>query len=311
MNKIIWILVLSLIPSFSLLAQEGGRLSYEQYPSFKGDTLLILTGKDEAYDKVMASTIQSSWKATPYRFVNEKELYKLANSEAYSMLVLDKTTKTRGRSTIRRKHLSIFPCGRSADLTNYGGKYAVSQFSLYDVENSSSFIGKLPFLVNSMQSYLTFLDTAKSLMEDTYETTLLNWKSSQVSSLKNHILVIPSDNLPKGTSAADLKSVYPFPYKVVKSSEIGKFQQMEKGSKALFHMDARKRYITIILEDGQVLYTMEASSPGDFSSKDLKAIAKAIEKPAAENTSLKSRFDRFNRKLNKSIDDKNKKSGKN
>lgn len=283
-------------------------MSFEQYSSFKGDSLLVLTGKDADYDKAITEAISQYWKASPYRFVNEKELYTLANSESYSMLVLDKSSKTRGTTTIRRKHLSLFPCGRSADLTNYGGKYAVSQFSLYDVENSSSFNEKLPFLLRSMQAYLTFLDTAQSLMEDTYEAALVSWKNAHRSELKNMTLIIPADNLEKGSSEDDLKAVYPYKLEVVKATEIGKFRKMEEGAKALFQMDARKRNISIIAEDGRVLYYGEAANPGELSARDLKAIGKAVDTPYEEGNSLESRFNRFGRKLNKKL---NTQSGKN
>jgi len=299
MFKKILPLLLTIACLSSLSAQEGGRMSYELYPQFEGDTLLVVMEEDSDYDKALIQGISEHWKLTPYRFVSKKELLPLANQEAYTMVVLDQSSKTRGRSVIRRKHLSLFPCGRSADLTNYGGKYAVSQFSLYDIENKASYIGKLPFLLQSMQQYLTFMDTVQNLGEDTFEPKLEAWKNSQRQKIKEMTLIIPADLITGSYEEEKLREAYPYPLKVVKTSQLGNYMKMEKGEKALYHLDARKRYLTVIGQDGQVLFCEEVNSPGEFSLKDLKQLAKAVDKPYVVEKSLESRLDRFNGKLNK------------
>ncbi|MEO0899227.1 MAG: hypothetical protein AAFY71_22640 [Bacteroidota bacterium] len=299
--KKLWTLIISFFCMLSLSAQEGGRMSFELYPEFQGDTLLVLTYSDSAYNLAIRQSLAEYWNITPVKYVNEKELFKLANSDKYSMLVRDNSQKTRGRSVIKRSHLCIFPCGRSADLTKYGGKYAISQYSIKKIDDSTPYLKKLPFLVKSMQAYIQFLGATENLDEDTFEPELTKWKNQGRTALTDITLVVAAKDLSNGMTESSLKSAYKLPLKVVKNEEIGKFSTMEEGQKALMFLDARKRYLSVIDEKGQLLYHNELANPGELSNKDFKTMSKNAGKPFAEGKSFEARLNKLNKKVNSKL----------
>jgi len=282
-----FILGLFVLLSCQLCAQNGARLSFERYESIKEEVLLVaLYEEDSLYNDIIRTNIEKYWKITPFKFVPEQDLIKLASEDEYAMLVRDNSQKIRGRGRlIQRNHLSIFPSGRGGDWANYGGHFAISQFHLSKVEQTQDIAYKLPGLLQVMHHYMSFLDTVKFIDEDYFPPLLDQWQNQYNQDLSKKTLYLTKEDLGKDLSIEKVRKAYPYPVELVSTDSIGKMIDQQQTGTAWFHIDPRKKELWAIdSESGHILYHAKTDDYGSLTIKDWKAMSKAVEAQNEEDT---------------------------
>ncbi len=273
-------LLLSLSPAFS---QNGRTRALEEYATFKNDSLLVVLypGQD-AYNQVMQQTFERYWKFMPYRFLPAEKLPDYASDERYSMLVRNDAERFVGRVTgtdrIRSNHLAIYPCGLGADLSNYNGARAITQYHFADINDTSDYLFKLPALVQSMQHYLYFVEENRPT-EDTHKKLLEEFCNDSVPSLAKRTLYLLPGQLPDNLATQEmLDKYYLHDAELTDKATIAQAIAAQRPDVAFLHLDPRQANLYVIGADGgKILYWRKTSRYGELRHKDLKQLSKAVD----------------------------------
>ena len=273
-------LLLSLSPAFS---QNGRTRALEEYPAFKNDSLLVvLYPGQEAYNQVVQETFERYWKFMPYRFLPVEKLPDYASNERYSMLVRNDAERFVGRVTgtdrIRSNHLAIYPCGLGADLSNYNGARAITQYHFSDINDTSAYLFKLPALIQSMQHYLYFVEENKPT-EDTHEKLLAEFCNAEAAALAKRTLYLLPEQLPDNLATQEmLDKYYIHDAELTDKATIAQAISAQRADVAFLHIDPNKSNLYVLGADGgKILYWSTTSSYGEVRNKDLKRLSKAVQ----------------------------------
>ncbi|GAB4427428.1 MAG: hypothetical protein OHK0039_45740 [Bacteroidia bacterium] len=287
-----------LLPAL-LWAQEGGRLSFEKFGNFRNTTtLVVLYDTTPGYNEAIQQVFRQSWNITPYRFIQENELLRYASDEAYSMIVRDNSEKTHSRTSgttlIRRNHLAIYPCGKGAPLKNYGGKEAVAQFRMVNIDLVADYTHLVPLLVRTMQQYLRFLEQ-ETLTEDNFETKFEYFRNAQVGKLASMRLLIDAGTLSADlVDEAALRAAYTYDFERVETGAMADELAPAPADAALLYLspDGTDLYVIGIAE-GEILYHAYRSADTPLQAADLEKIASAVATPPQLKLSVKERMNKF------------------
>ncbi|MEM7654728.1 MAG: hypothetical protein AAF399_01255 [Bacteroidota bacterium] len=287
---------LILLPSISM-AQAGGRLSYEKYASVKNTTLIVvMDSTDNEYNDRIKSVMNHYWKLMPVEYVQQKDLDEYARNTDYSMLVRDRSERIRRTATasnvIRRNHLAMYHCDRGAFLKAYGGKEAVTQMEFADIAATDAYSYKLGAIVQSMQHYLMFLDTA-DITEDTYEYKLDHFQNHQAGQLTSKTLWINEEDLPAYLTASDIQDVYPYQVRLVRREAIQAAIQDGLADVAFLHLGPEVEDIYVLsAAEGRVLYHRDPQEHKVLSKADFRQMAAVADSPPVLQETWSERLDK-------------------
>lgn len=293
-SNVIWPLLVLLLNT-SLLAQQGGRNTYQYLEDIQGDTLLVvLDTADTAYNEAIQVAMEDWTLHQHIKFVTGdawmwlEPTASLAVSSPYSLLIRDASKRTVRRASgtinIRRNHICLYPYDYGNNIQGYSGKVAVAQFQAPNIKQTESFGYKLPLFLRSMQQYVSFLDTA-TYNEDTYALELDQFRNYQRAHIANQELLIEEGML-STLSLEELKASYPYPVAEVSKDYLAATILAKADGQAILHLDPRKREMWIIQSDGTILYQVKLEERGQLTIDDFKKLAKAVETPMPTTLSV-------------------------
>lgn len=271
------LLVLSLSVGFS---QNGRTRSVEEWPKIKKTTtLVILYEGQDAYNEKIKEAIEKYWTITPYQFATTEELLKLSMSKDYSMLVRNDSERFINRvgrtDRIKSNHIALYLCGNGADMRNYPGAEAITQYHFTDVNNVDEYLYKLTAIIQSMHNYLVFLDTNK-ITEDNHPKLLKKFNNALANTIHEKTLFVLEEQL--STDLQDMETLqkyYKHEINIVDKAAIAAAIDAQIPNVVFLHIDPRGKNLYVIsAEGGKIIYEAETAIPGQLTADDFSALSR-------------------------------------
>ncbi|MDX2245577.1 MAG: hypothetical protein SF052_02295 [Bacteroidia bacterium] len=266
-----------------IFAQNGRTISVEEWPKVKKTTMLVVLyeGQD-AYNETIKKAVETYWKVIPYQFVTTDELLKLSMSKEYSMLVRNDSERFINRvgrtDRIKSNHLAIYLCGNGADMRNYQGAEAITQYHFTDINNPDEYLYKLVAIVQSMHNYLVFLDTNK-ITEDNHPKLLEKFNHALANTIHEKTLFLLAEQLSTDLQNMEtLKKYYKYEVAIVEKDAIAAAIDAQNPDVIFMHTDPRVKTLYILsAEGGKIMYEAETAIPGFITAGDFAALSRAAD----------------------------------
>ena len=262
--------------SSSLFAQ-GGNPTLEQINKFKGTTtLVVLDGRDVAFDAMLTESVKKFWKITPYEIVNNERFDKEKANPAYSFLVLTQAVFTKDKIESTYNFLNLLLSHPTGNI------------------NDMPVMAYVPFCGSPFTSNQHIFKTGVLLKAIQYQVDeqIKNQKSVKISKQNKNIpklngkelLISKNDISPAFADSATLKKLYRNSIKIVGSDEFEKAVIGESSNTVILHKvmfndnatSGRCYKMLIDVNDGTIYYykmdKVSESKPGLFLKKDFRKI---------------------------------------
>ncbi len=266
-------------------AQIGQKRSCEKVGELKKTTTLIVLDekKDSEYNQLIRHTIDTYWRITPIMYIPSSELEQYLGNSAYSMLVRNNAQRIARRgggrvSVIQNNDLALYLCNQG-ELTNYLAGDALAMVRLKDVMKTEDYLYELPGLIQSMQSYIQFLQEEK-IDENNFEKEIKRYANQNVADLRSMTLMLRKEDVPeKLQDIKKLEKVYGHAVEIATEAQIAEALKNNEGNVAFLHLHPRQREFFIIqAAGGRLIYHALVQDYGELKAKDFAVLAKKIDK---------------------------------
>lgn len=269
--------VLSITIVWIVTKGQGVAPTPMQINQFKGTTtLVVLDGRDIAFDAMLSESVKKYWKVTPFEIINSERFEKEKSNTAYSFLVLTQVVFTQDKIELSYNFLNLLLAHPSGDI------------------NEMPVIANIPFCGNPFTSSQHIFKTGVLLKTIQYEANqMLQYpKKGKLSSynrnipnLKGKTLLISKDDITTGMADSSLlKKYYKNSIKVVSREEVEKAVINETENIAILHKvlyddsatTGRCYKMIIDANNGTIYYynmdRISTSKPGMILKKDFRKI---------------------------------------
>lgn len=270
----IWLLYISI-----LACAQGTNPTPEQLNHFKETTtLVVLDGRDVAFDAMLSESIRKYWKITPYEIINSDRFEKMKSNSAFSFLVLTQSAFNKDKIEYSYNFLNLLLSHPTGDMNNMPVlayiPYCGSPFT------SNEHIYKTGMLLKSIQYQIEQrLDNPKS------SNGKLSSYNRNISKLKNRTLILQKENIEADIAdSSTLRKLYKNNLKIASRDEVEKTVLNETEKVVVLHIvksddnaTAGRCYKMLIdANNGTIYYynmdMINPSKPGKFLKKDFRKI---------------------------------------
>jgi len=272
-------LLVSFVFYIVLVKAQGVVPTPQQISQFKNTTtLIVLEGRDVAYDAMLTESVKSFWKVTPYEIVNNERFDKEKSNSAYSFLVLTKDAFTKDKVESSYNFINLLlahPTGNISEMPVMANvPFCGSPFT------SNLHIYKTGVLIKSIQYQVNQI-----LQNPKKAKGKLTKYNKNIPSLKEKTLLISKDDIsPELTDSASIKKLYKNNIMLVSQAEIEKAVIGEAENTVILHKVLSEENATtgrcykmlIDANNGTIYYynldKVSASKPGLILKKDFRKI---------------------------------------
>lgn len=278
MKKIVLIIIL-LFLGIKLQAQIKVPEKIYLDAFFKSKTYVVLEENPfSVWNEIIDSCMKHYWKITPYEIIAAADFDKKMKNPESSFLYLSLAQFTKGGDYIYNI-LNLSMGDASGDLNSLHDVCLMPV--AYDEADEDSYNYKIGFLLEFLQNFVqTNRDNSGANIQDMVKQNM--------ALVRNYELLILSSDLPVNlNNISKIKSIYPYPVKVVSHQEMLKTIESKPANTAFLHkvgpdensVDGSQCLKFIFtLQDGKPLYfdyhKISNDKPNAFLGDDFKALAK-------------------------------------
>ena len=273
------IFIVCLAPFCLNSSAQGNRPTLEQIKQFKKTTtLVVLDGRDIAFDAMLNESIRKYWTITPYEIINAERFEKMKTNSAFSFLILTKTVFDRDRLETQYGFLNLILAHPTGDINAMpvityipfcGDRSTISQ-NLY---KTGMLIKAIQYQVNQT------IQNPKSIRKQ------LSAFNRNIPELKGKTLLFSVDDLQAEIADSTfLRKKFKNKIKLVSSDELEKIVISGKENFVALHkvtpregsINGRCYKMLIDIKNGTIYYynmnRISSRNPGKLLRKDIRKI---------------------------------------
>ena len=233
------------------------------------------------YNIVIKEVMQQEWKITKFEFITFKQFDKLRFDPQYSFIYMSKVTfeKDKTDAEYRFLHLSL---GGDYFRNNQMPDIASVPLAYYSVDEDN-YIYKLAILVRFIQNHALLIKEHPEILS----ANVLEYYNHNTKDIKSKTLYLLEEELaPDVNSAARIKKVYPYAFKIVSKDDITAAIKNKDENIVFLHkvgpegtkLNARCYKIIIGAADANFYYfdyhKISEKEPDGFLASDFKNLVK-------------------------------------
>ncbi len=249
---------------------------------FQTTTLVVVNDNPMSeYNLKIRESVKKSWKITDFEFISEAEYGEKRKNPDYSFLTIDKVYYEKDKNGAQYEFMCLSLGG------NYKKEDDMPQLCCiplcYFGVEEDYYTYKLGTLVNFMQNHMLITSKDPGLNE----INIISYYNKNRSDIKEKTLYIVKDELSKDVnSAAEIKKVYPYKFKLVTRGEVEEAVDNEDDNVVFLHKVGpdgtrfRGRSYKVLLgaKDARLYYfnyhMLSAKKPDGLLKSDFKKLAK-------------------------------------
>lgn len=276
-------LALGLVFAFNLVQSQDYVPSQDDINAFFNTKTMVVLQDNPLleYNMVIKEVMEQEWTVTEFEFISFKEFEELRKDPQYSFLHMgmvrfdnDKTD-----AQYRFMHLSL---GGDYYRLNQMPDLAAVPLSFYSVEEGN-YIYKLALLVRFIQNHVNLIKEKPEIVS----ANVFKYYNNNMKDIKTKTLYVLEEELAKDVnSAARIKKVYPFKFKIATKDQITEAVKNRDDNVVFLHkvgpegtkLDARCYKVIIGAGDANFYYfdfhRINDKNPDGLLSKDFKKMSK-------------------------------------
>ncbi|MBN1116260.1 MAG: hypothetical protein JXA77_03580 [Bacteroidales bacterium] len=282
MKKQVFLTLILLLAVCILKAQDYVPSRDDINAFFNTKTMVVLDDNPLLeYNIVIKEVMEQEWKVTDFDFISFKEFEELRKDPQYSFLYMGQVRFDNDKTDAQYRfmHLSL---GGDYYRLNQMPDLAAVPLAYYSVEEDN-YIYKLALLVRFMQNHVKLIKEQPEIVS----ANVFKHYNDNIKDIKSRTLYVLEDELSKEVnSAARIKKVYPFKFKIVTKDEITEAIKKRDENIVFLHkvgpegtkLDARCYKVIIGAGDAQFYYfdyhRINSKKPDGLLESDFKAMAK-------------------------------------
>jgi len=273
------IFTLSLLCITYKVSAQGKVPSIDQINRFKETTtLVVLNGRDVAFDAMLSEAIRKYWTITPYELINSERFERMKSNSAFSFLILTQAVFDNDKNESSYNFLNLLLAHPSGNI-NEMPVLAFIPFS-GDPFTSSQHIYKTGMLIKAIQYQVN-----QSIQNPKRIKKRLSVFNRNIPFLKEKTLLIANDDIRSNLADSTiLRKKYKSSIKVVSRQEIEKKVISETENFVALHKvlpndeisTGRCYKMLIDMKTGAIYYynmtSVSPNTPGKFLKKDFRKI---------------------------------------
>lgn len=214
-KTITFLLFLFMIVTIS--AQHNKQVNREQLLRFIKSTTYVVMDPNPllGYNFTIKTAMDKFWTVTPYKYISTDEFENLRMNRNNSFIILTKVSVTKDKSDAQYLYFN-FLMGDSVKEIN--DMPEILELPLcYTGVDENSYVYKMGVIVRFAQEHVKMLMTTNFLW--TYRN--LTYYNLDVREIKRKVLLVEASDLAEEVNTIDkIKTVYPYPIRIVSSDEI-------------------------------------------------------------------------------------------
>lgn len=248
---------------------------------FNTKTLVVLPDNPLLeYNLVIKKVMEQEWTITPYEFISLSQFEDMRKDPQYSFLNMTLTTFDNDKTDARYRFLNL-SLGGDYFRQNQMPDMAFLPLAYYSVDESR-YTYKLALLVRFIQNHVNLIKENPNIVSQ----NVFNYYNENIKDIKTKTLYILEEELAKEVnSAARIKKVYPYKFKIVTADEIQEAIKNKDENVVFLHKvgpegtktNARCYKIIVGAADANFYYfnyhKINAKNPDGFLAKDFKKLA--------------------------------------
>jgi hypothetical protein len=281
--KRLFLVTLSLVAIFiGLNAQEFVPSRDDINAFFNTKTMVVLQDNPLLeYNIVIKEAMKQEWNVTDFDFISFKEFEELRKDPQYSFLYMSQVRFDNDKTDAQYRflHLSL---GGDYYRLNQMPDLASVPLAYYSVEEDN-YIYKLALLVRFIQNHVKLIKEKPEIVS----TNVFKYYNNNIKDIKSKTLYVLEEELSKEVnSAARIKKVYPYKFKIATKAEIKEAIKNHDDNIVFLHkvgpegtkLDARCYKVIIGAGDANFYYfdyhRVNAKKPDGLLAHDFKKMAK-------------------------------------
>jgi hypothetical protein len=273
------LLILFAISIYYKSPAQGNTPTLDQINHFRETTtLVVLDGRDVAFDAMLSESCRKYWTITPYEIINVERYEKMKTNSAFSFLVLTQTVFDKDKVETQYGFLNLILAHPTGDI-NQMPVIAYIPFS-GDQTTINQHIYKTGLLIKAIQ-----FQANQIIQNPNSVKKRLSWYNRNIPNLKGKTLLIATNDLQStANDSSILRKSFKNNLKLLSVDKIEKLVISGSESFVTLHIVAppegsingRCFKMLIDVKDGSIYYYSEnrisSRNPGKFLRKDIRKI---------------------------------------
>ena len=281
LNNILFIIVFVFLLKTSAFSQISIATSDQVDKFYKSTTCIVKDGKPFSFlNAYLKEAVESNWKITKYKIIEEDEFEKLRQREDLSFIILSEAAYTERKQLVKLDVLNVVLGNKGKGLDNMPDMGSIPL--AYSESDELNYLYKIPALIKLIQYQINVIKQNKISTPE----SLMDYHNKWNKEIKNKELWLLEEDLsPEINTLEKIKKIYPYNVKIKTKDELE--EAIKAGKDILFlHLVAPYEEgqtgkcwkFIIAASDGKVYYVNnhDVNSPKEsgLMLTDLRCFAK-------------------------------------